>query len=1012
MATIWHDGAVFADTADQLSCEEAERIAQALAHWSLDSRADATSDAAGNGLLRHLNIKDPRHLNLDELYAERRSRNDPKWMSFPVGLLRNGQVLNHVIRARDKKGYGFHGLMPGTSGSGKSEMCIVFVYSMALTHSATSANVVYIDMKKDSAAQDLRGLPNVAAALSDLGEDKRHLAERMRRALLGEMARRYELCASVGARDVKGYEEFRAARVAAGTNDLPPIPALFIIADEYLTLFRKNPKYEDLFMELGEKGRGAEMYFLLAGQRLELSSLRKFEDNIAYRWVLRAESPGSSRDWCGTDAAYRAIPAEEGGHGLLKVGERDLVPYRCFFLSADFEVPPEETEEQSTVEVAFEKPRPLTATYQAMPGLDEMLAAAEPKEQPARYLDREDGATLLAEDDPRPKMRVLDVLRRSLIDSDQERPPAIWLDPLEEPEPVDELVAKWRGRPWYEDYGNNEGLFLLAGIEDISFRCTQKVHALDVGRDNVMVVGTKGMGKTTTLMTLVTSGCLLYKPDRVTFMCIGEASMFSLEDWPHVAMVSSRDDDEGVKRILASLEQIRRDRAEAFKRAKGMTIEELRARKFEGAEGWTDPNDRFGDVFLVIDDFKAFEQRYELSGLADRAVALADGGPTYGIHLMVSHSDWISGQREALKNVSNARIELQISDAGRTETGDREMAKQLGEMKQPGFAATRAGGDLGVSNELLIGVPELVDPDTGQRLGAQAATGLVIKVAGDKHYTVDRLPARVELPQIMAAVPGAADRWLVPFALGENAMAPVCLDWRQTANFLAVGKKGCGKDVVLTAVMDSVTSLYTPDQVQITIFDRSRTLSAAAGALNPAYLRAYAYIDAEITKEMVKLERELSGRLAPAGLDPRELGQWRWSGPRHLVIINDEHQIGQADPQVLQEVLGEGNAMMLYDFKQTQPLHSLLVRAGQIGLHVVASRIAGNWDGALLGGGFVTKMMDSRAPILFMDNDGDAVKLKERVRAESQPPGRGYLVYEETMEKVLVGYPSIGQGNS
>lgn len=1007
MPTIWHDGAVFADTADQLSSEEAERIAQALAHWSLDSRADATSDATGNGLLRNLNIKDPRHLNFDELYSARRSRNDPKWMSFPVGLLRNGQVLNHIIRARDKGGYGFHGLMPGTSGSGKSEMCLVFAYSLSLTHAATSANVVYVDMKKDSAGQDLRGLPHVPAALSDLGADERHLGERMRRALLGEMARRYELCASVGARDVKVYEEIRAAREAAGTNDLPPIPALFIIADEYLSLFRKYPKYEDLFMEIGEKGRGAEMYFLLAGQRLELSSLRKFEDNIGYRWVLRAESAGSSRDWCGSNAAFH-IPAEEGGHGLLKVGERDLVPYRCFFLSADFEVPPEETEQRSTVEVAFEKPRPLTATYQPMPGLDEMLAAAEPKEQPAQYLDRDDGVTLLTADDPRPKMRVLDVLRKSLIESNQPLPPKIWLDPLEIPEPVDELVKKWRGRPWYEDYGNNDGLFLLAGMEDIPFRCTQKVHALDVGRDNVMVVGTKGMGKTTALMTLVASGCLLYKPDRVTFMCIGEASMFGLEDWPHVATVSSRDDEEGVKRILASLEGIRRDRAEAFKRAKGMTIEELRARKFEGAEGWTDPNDRLGDVFLVIDDFKTFEQRYERSGLADRAVSLAETGPTYGIHLMVSQADWISGQREALKNVSNARIELQLSDPSRTETGDRDMARQLADLKRPGFAATRSGGDLGVSNELLIGVPELVDPDTGNRIGAQAATGLVIRVAGPKHYTVDRLPQRIELAQIMSRVEGAANQLLVPFALGESAMQPVCLDWREAANFLAVGRKGCGKDTLLTAVMQSVTALYSPAQVQITVIDPGQKLSTAVQGIND-YLRSYVYIKDEITREMVRLGRELEVRLAPPGLSPQELAQWKWSGPRHLVIINDEHQLGTAEPAVLAEALGErGIGVNTYGEPQTAPLHGLLVRAGEIGLHVVAARLPGNWDGAVLSQqGFVGKMMESRAPILFMDNDGETTKMKDRIPAESQPPGRGYLVHEEMIEGVLVGYPSI-----
>ena len=75
-----------------------------------------------------------------------------------------------------------------------------------------------------------------------------------------------------------------------------------------------------------------------------------------------------------------------------------------------------------------------------------------------------------------------------------------------------------------------------------------------------------------------------------------------------------------------TLEALRRSRAEAFKRAKGMTIEKFREAKFEGATdvGWVDPEDDLGDVFLVIDDFNAFAQKYEMvNGLADRVVRLA-----------------------------------------------------------------------------------------------------------------------------------------------------------------------------------------------------------------------------------------------------------------------------------------------------------------------------------------------------------------------------------------------------
>ena len=542
------------------------RVARAIAAYTLVEGSSAGSDNTAMDLLRHLGIHDPRSIDTERLWDARKSRNDPEWMSFPIGLRRNGEIQNLIVRAKDKGGFGFHGLMPGTSGSGKSELCLSCIYSLALTHAPTVAQAVFIDMKLDSAAQSLHGIPHVAASLSNLSDDLRHKAERMRRTILGEMNRRYRAFKAVGARDLNEYEERRLAREASGRFDLEPIPVLWVIVDEYLTLFRDYPKWIDAIMVLGEKGRGANVFFILCGQRLDLSALSKIKDNLGYRIILRAESPSSAREWSqGSDAPFH-LPSEEGGHALLKVGERDLVPFRCFYLSAPFVVPKDERT-RTTVELRFEKPRPLTVMHHKLDGLDEMLAASEPDAARDEYLMDSDG---------HPK-RVLDVIRDSLIAAEYRKPRTIWVDPLEIPELVDELVRRWRSgqRQWYDAYGDNPGLTLLAGIEDIpdgENGQEQTVFALPVDADNVMVVGTQGMGKTTTLLTLVTSGCLLYAPGRVTFLCIGEGAMFSLEDWPHVAAVVSREDTEGVRRILATVESVKKSRMRAFQRAKGMTI--------------------------------------------------------------------------------------------------------------------------------------------------------------------------------------------------------------------------------------------------------------------------------------------------------------------------------------------------------------------------------------------------------------------------------------------------------
>lgn len=257
-----------------------------MARWSPTASVDVAD--AGSGaleLLRALGIDDARELNVDRLWTERRSRGDERWAEIPVGAKPSGELQNIILRAKDFGGYGFHSVVIGTSGSGKSEFFLSLVYGIALTHSPETFNVIFVDMKFESAAQDILGIPHVSAALSNLGKDERHLAERMRRAIDGEIARRYRLFNSVGARDANDYEEIRLAG-----RDLEPVPVLLVVIDEYLELFQNHPKWIDLIIHIGQEGRGANVFFMLGGQRLDLSSLQKVKSNIAFRVALRAES--------------------------------------------------------------------------------------------------------------------------------------------------------------------------------------------------------------------------------------------------------------------------------------------------------------------------------------------------------------------------------------------------------------------------------------------------------------------------------------------------------------------------------------------------------------------------------------------------------------------------------------------------------------------------------------------------------------------------------------------------
>ncbi len=966
-----HRDAFYA-VADMLAASTADRYARALARWSPTTVAELSgTDSRGGELLRALGIADPRNLDLERLWADSRGRGDHRWAMIPVGVKPGGELQYVILRAKDFGGQGFHSVVIGTSGSGKSEYFLSLCNGIALTHSPETFVVIFVDMKFESAAQDLEGMPHVAASLSNLGKDDRHLAERMRKAIDGEMARRYVLFKAAGARDANEYEEMRLAG-----RDLEPVPILLVIIDEYLELFHHHPEWIDLVIHIGQEGRGCNVFFTLGGQRLDLSSLSKAKSNIAFRVALRAETAEDSRDVIGSDAALH-LPSKENGYALLKAGPRELEPFRCFYVSAPFVVPKKVVSTDPTVSVDFNQPRSLTWEYQPLSESDSAaLAVAEEPEQPDEFLYHADGFK---------RKKLLDVIRESLISHPARPPHQIWLPPLEVSATADELVKMWRGKPWWEDYGQNPGLVFPAGIEDFPEEHTQRVHVVDAEMDNVMVVATAQRGKSTALMTLITSAALMYTPERVAFFCIG-ASLYPMEDYPHVAGVVSVTDVEGVSRTIATIEGLIRAREASFKRYQ-MDIAEFRERRFGPLPGGGDPADKFGDVFLVVDNFGDLYDKD--SGLGDRAIAIARQGLSYGVHVMTSASGWLVGQKQALLNVANARIQLRLSNPDETQMGTgmehRRAARQTPD--RPGFGVSRTG------HELLIGLPEIATQD-GARVGTRGVGAVIAAQTGaGKVDTLARLPERITLRQILgdySRVAGTGESFNIPFGISESALQPVAIPTRQVPNLLVVGRQGCGKSSTLAAIGQAITERLSPQQAQITIIDPKTSL---IGRIPDRNVAAYAYTAEDIDGVIEKIAGIMKDRLPPSGLTQDELlARPPWSGPHHFLLIDDEHELRSNG------LVGKQAA--------TAPLWNLLERGREIGLHVIATRLPGNWAGVSAMSPFLQKLTSSRAPTLFMDNDPQAVKVFGRTSAQQLPPGRGLLVTTDgVMEGVLVGSP-------
>ncbi len=156
----------------------------------------------------------------------------------------------------------------------------------------------------------LAAAPHVAAVITNLADDL-GLVDRMQDALAGEMNRRQELLRAAG--NLASVADYERARERGA--DLEPLPALFVVVDEFSELLHQKPDLADLFTAIGRLGRSLQIHLLLASQRLDEGRLRGLDSHLSYRIGLR-------------DVLRRGLPrgARRAGRRVAALGARRRLP--------------------------------------------------------------------------------------------------------------------------------------------------------------------------------------------------------------------------------------------------------------------------------------------------------------------------------------------------------------------------------------------------------------------------------------------------------------------------------------------------------------------------------------------------------------------------------------------------------------------------------------------------------------------------------------------------------------
>ncbi|MFD4157866.1 type VII secretion protein EccCa [Streptomyces hydrogenans] len=935
-------GHVYDGSADELSLEAAEALARQLAPLRVASGSDDDEPLLANlDFTDLLNLGDAASVDVSRTW---RPRSRSERLRVPIGVGEDGVPVMLDLKEAAQEGMGPHGLCVGATGSGKSELLRTLVLGLAVTHSSETLNFVLADFKGGATFAGMSQMPHVAAVITNLADDLT-LVDRMGDSIRGELNRRQEMLRDAGNyANIHDYEKARAAGAP-----LQPIPSLVLVIDEFSELLTAMPDFIEMFVQIGRIGRSLGVHLLLASQRLEEGRLRGLETYLSYRIGLRTFSAAESRAAIGVPDAY-SLPNVPGS-GYLKYGTDEMVRFKAAYVSGTYRTGRHQAAAGGPLPVD-RRPVPFTAAPVPVRYLEPAAQARVPEAREA-----EDDA--LADS-------VLDVIVRRLegrgVEAHQ-----VWLPPLDNPPPLDAVLPGLAGvegrgltQPGYEAAGR---LVVPLGVVDKPYEQRRDTLFRDFSgaAGHMQIIGGPQSGKSTLLRTLISAFALTHTPHEVQFygLDFGGGGMASVAGLPHVGGVASRLDPERVRRTVAEVYGILARREEYFRSAGVDSIQTFRRLRARGDISVTDQP--WGDVFLLIDGWGNFRTEYE--GLEPAVVDIAARGLGYGIHVVITASRSME-VRANLKDHLMNRLELRLGDTMDSEL-DRKIAANV-PTGVPGRGLTPE------KLHFMAAVPRIDGISSDSDL-AEATAAMTQEVT--RHWTAPGAPEVRLLPRELDAhtlpagyaEPGRG----VAFAIDENALEPVFVDFDRDPFFLVFGESESGKSNLLRLMIKQVSERYDGAAAKFFVIDNRRALLDVTPA---SHLAEYVPMSNNMDHHVDALADLMRRRSPSADVTAQQLRDrsW-WSGPNLFVVVDDYDLVSTSS----------GNPLA--------KLTELLPFARDVGVRFIIARSAAGASRSSYES-FMQRMMELGAQGVLLSGDPQEGDVLGGVRMRPMPPGRGIYV--------------------
>jgi len=228
----------------------------------------------------------------------------------PIGITAQGEKLYLDLHERAA---GPHGVIAGTTGSGKSELLTTMILSFSANHPPDKLAFFLIDYKGGGMSGLFGDLPHLIGSISNLSgvQSKRAMI-----ALRSENIRRQKIFAESGVNNINDYTKLYDAGLV---NE--PLPHVLIIVDEFAELKKEEPDFMDSLISVAQVGRSLGMHLILATQRPSGVVDDKIRSNSRFRIALRLVDRSDSMDML---QRADATTIRECGRAYLQVGNDEV----------------------------------------------------------------------------------------------------------------------------------------------------------------------------------------------------------------------------------------------------------------------------------------------------------------------------------------------------------------------------------------------------------------------------------------------------------------------------------------------------------------------------------------------------------------------------------------------------------------------------------------------------------------------------------------------------------------